>query len=87
MRTYNVLMNITLSIDEQIAERAREKLRAVGKSLNQEIREHLQHIAGDDEVERDIEFLERTSGLGKPDAGWKWNRDEIYEERLKWPRN
>jgi hypothetical protein len=80
-------MNITLSIDEQIAERAREKLRAVGKSLNQEIREHLQHIAGDDDVERDIEFLENTSGLGKPEAGWKWNRDEIYEDRLKWPRN
>ena len=80
-------MNITLSIDEQVAERAREKLRALGKSLNQEIREHLQHIAGDDELERDIEFLEKTSGLGNPEPGWKWNRDEIYEERLKWPRN
>ena len=57
-------MNITLSIDEQIAERAREKLRAMGKSLNQEIRDHLQHVAGDDDLERDLEYLERTSGLG-----------------------
>ena len=80
-------MNITLSVDEQVAERAREKLRAMGKSLNQEIRDHLQHVAGDDDLERDIEFLERTSGLGKAEAGWKFNRDEIYEERLKWPRN
>jgi hypothetical protein len=81
-------MNITLSIDEQVAERARERLRAVGKSLNQEIREHLQHIAGDDgQLERDIEFLEKTAGMGNPEPGWKWNRDEIYEERLKWPRN
>jgi hypothetical protein len=80
-------MNITLSIDEQLVERAREKLRATGKSLNQEIREHLQHIAGGDELERDIEFLERSSGLGKPEAGWTWKRDEIYEDRLKWPRN
>ena len=86
MRSYTVLMNITLSIDEQVAERAREKLRAVGKSLNQEIREHLQHLAGDDEIERDIEFLERTSGLGNPEPGWKWNRDEVYEDRIKWPR-
>jgi len=88
VRTYTVSMNITLSIDEQLAERAREKLRAVGKSLNQEIREHLQHLAGDDdlELERDLEFLKKTSGLGKPDANWKWNREDVYEERLRWPR-
>ena len=73
-------MNITLSIDEHIAERARERLRVVGKSLNQEIREHLQHIAGDEDIERDIDFLERTSGMGNSN-GWKWNRDEIHERR------
>jgi len=87
VRTYTVLVNITLSIDEQIAARAREKLRAVGKSLNQEIRDHLRHVAGDDDnLERDIEFFLKTSGMGKPDAGWKWNRDDIYQDRLKWPR-
>jgi hypothetical protein len=86
VRTYPVYMNITLSIDEQIIERAREKLRATGKSVNQEIREHLQHIAGDDDLERDIEFFVKTSGMGKPEADWKWNRDELYEDRLKWPR-
>jgi predicted ArsR family transcriptional regulator len=79
-------MNITLSIDEQLVERARETLRAVGKSLNQEIREHLQHLAGDDDLERDLEFLEKTSGLGKPKANWRFNRDDVYEERLRWPR-
>jgi hypothetical protein len=79
-------MNITLSIDEQLVERAREKLRPMGKSLNQEIREHLQHVAGDDDLERDLEFLEKTSGLGKPEANWKFNRDDVYEERLRWPR-
>jgi hypothetical protein len=73
-------MNITLSIDEHIAERARERLRVVGKSLNQEIREHLQHVAGDEDIERDIDFLERTSGMGNSN-GWKWNRDEIHERR------
>ena len=79
-------MNITLSIDEQIAERAREKLRATGKSLNQEIREHLQHLVGDDDLERAIELFVKTSGQGKSDPGWKWNRDELYEDRIKWPR-
>jgi hypothetical protein len=73
-------MNITLSVDEQITERAREKLRAMGKSLNQEIRDHLQHLAGDDDLERDMEYLEHTAGLGDS-KGWKFNRDELYERR------
>ena len=80
VRTYTVFMNITLSIDEQIVERAREKLRATGKSVNQEIREHLQHVAGDDDVERDMEYLMRTAGLGNSN-GWKFNREELYERR------
>ena len=72
-------MNITLSIDEQLVERAREKLRATGKTINQEIREHLQHIAGEDdlELERDLEMFERLSGLGNSN-GWKFNRDEVH---------
>jgi len=86
VRTYTVQVNITLSIDEQIVERAREKLRAVGKSVNQEIRDHLASIAGNDNLEEAIEFLVSSSGQGKPEAGWKWNRDELYEDRLKWPR-
>ena len=88
MRTYAVFMNITLSIDEQVVERAREKLRAVGKSVNQEIREHLAHLAGDDDerMERDLEFLRSTAGLGNSN-GWKYNREDAYEERLRWPRS
>ena len=73
-------MNITLSIDEQIVERAREKLRATGKSINQEVREHLAMLAGDDDVELDIEEFKRLSGLGNSN-GLKFNRDELYERR------
>jgi hypothetical protein len=73
-------MRITFSIDEQIVIRAREKLRVVGKTLNQEIREHLQHLAGDEDLQRDLEYLERNSGLGDSN-GWKFNREEIYERR------
>jgi len=88
VRTYTVFMNITLSIDEQLVERARDTLRTVGKSLNQEIREHLQHLAGDDneQMERDLEFLHRTAGRGNSN-GWKYNRDDAYEERMQWLRS
>jgi len=84
-----VSVNITLSINEQIVERAREKLRALGKSVNEEIRDHLRHVAGDEdeEIERAIEFLRSTAGQGKPEPGWKWNRDELYEDRIKGTRS
>ncbi len=82
-----MLVNITLSIDKQIVERARERLRAVGKSVNEEIREHLRKVAGDDDTaDKDIEFLRRTAGQGDS-RGWKFNRDELYEDRVKWPSN
>ena len=85
MRTYYVFVNITLSIDEQLIERAREKLHSSGKTINQEIREHLRRIAGDDQLEHDLEYLRTHSGLGDS-RGWKYNREDAYEGRLDWPR-
>lgn len=76
-------MNITLSIDERLVERARKKLQATGKTINQEIREHLRVVVGDDDgqLARDLEFLQRTAGLGDS-KGWKYDREDAYEQRL-----
>jgi predicted HicB family RNase H-like nuclease len=52
MRTYTVLMNVTLSIDEQLVARAQKKADALGKSLNQLIRDYLQKLAGGDDPEQ-----------------------------------
>jgi hypothetical protein len=79
-------VDITLSIDEQLVERAREMLRATGKSLNQEIREHLEHLVGDQDLQRELEQFRLRAGQGRSDPGWKFDRDEIYEERTQWPR-
>ena len=87
VRTYYVDMNITLSIDEKLAERARERLRLVGKSLNQEIRDHLQVVAGGEQrLEQSIQDFRARCSKGNS-QGQTWSRDEIYEERLRWPRN
>ncbi len=64
MRTYTVQMNITLSIDEQLAARARKRAEALGKSLNQLIRDYLQKLAGGDDPEQSIEEFRRLSGKG-----------------------
>jgi hypothetical protein len=71
-------MNVTLSIDEQTVERARKKADALGKSLNQLIRDYLQKLAGGDDPERSIEEFQRLSGRGHS-RGWRFNRDEIHE--------
>ncbi len=78
MHTYTVYMNLTLSIDEQIVERARQKAESLGKSLNQMIRDYLQKIAGADDPERSIEEFKRLSGHGNS-KGWRFNRDELHE--------
>jgi hypothetical protein len=71
-------MNITLSIDDHLVARARKRAEAMGKSLNQFIREQLQSLAGDDDGERSIEEFRSISGGGHSN-GWKFNRDEIHE--------
>ncbi len=78
VRTYTVLMNVTLSIDEQVVARARKKADALGKSLNQLIRDYLQKLAGGDDPERSIEEFKRLSGRGNS-RGWRFNRDEIHD--------
>ena len=78
MCTYTVLMNVTLSIDEQLVARARKKADALGKSLNQLIRDYLQRLVGGDDPEGSIEEFRRLSGRGHS-RGWRFNRDEIHE--------
>ena len=71
-------MNVTLSIDDQVVTRARKKAEALGKSLNQLIRDYLERLAGSDDPERSIEEFKRLSGRGHS-RGWRFNRDEIHE--------
>ena len=78
MYTYTVFVNITLSIEDQLVNRARKKAKAMGKSLNQLIRDHLQSIVGGEDPERSIEEFKRLSGKGHS-RGWRFNRDEVHE--------
>ena len=73
-------MNLTLSIDEQVVARARKKADALGKSLNQMIRDYLHGLAGGNDPKRSIEEFDRLSGRGDS-RGWRFNRDELHERR------
>ncbi len=71
-------MNVTLSVDDQLVARARKKAEALGKSLNQLIRDYLEKLAGSDDPERSIAEFEALSGRGDS-RGWRFNREELHE--------
>jgi uncharacterized protein involved in exopolysaccharide biosynthesis len=75
-------MNLTLSVDEKTAERARAAAQSMGKSLNQMVRDYLEQLAGLPALEAELEELRRTSGQGNS-GGKKFDREEIYAERLQ----
>jgi hypothetical protein len=67
-----------LSIDERAVERARKRAGALGKSLNQLIRDYLQTLAGGDDADCSIQEFERLSGTSNS-HGVRFNRDETHE--------
>jgi len=73
-------MNITLSVDERLVKRARKKANALGKSLNQLIREYLERLAGSDDAERDVTEIRQLSRQSRGRMrGWRFDRDELHE--------
>jgi hypothetical protein len=80
VRTYSVVVNLTLSLDERLVKRARKKAEAMGKSLNQVVREYLERLAGSDDAERDVAELRRLSRESRGRVrGWRFDRDELHE--------
>ena len=72
-------MNLTLSVDERLVKEARRAARAMGKSLNQLVRDYLEQLTARDDPRRDIEKIRRLSAEGKGRSrGWRFNRDEIH---------
>lgn len=72
-------MNLTLSIDDRLVEDARQVARALGKSVNQLVREYLQQLTSAASAEDDVAELRRLSALSGGDSkGWKFDRDEIH---------
>jgi hypothetical protein len=73
-------MNITLSIDETVVQRAREAAQKMGKSLNQAVRDYLEQLAGGAKRSQQWAQLEaRCLQSTAQRNGWKFNRDEANE--------
>lgn len=75
-------MNITLSVDERVADNAREAARKMGKSLNQAVRDYLEQLAGNARTAQECEeFEQRCLASEGRLNGWKFNREEANARR------
>lgn len=73
-------MNITLSIDERLLQRARKAAEAMGKSLNQLVRDQLEAVVREDSSDRFEAELRRLSREGRGHSGgWRFDRNEAHE--------
>ena len=73
-------MNITLSVDEQVAVRARAAAEKMGKSLNQVVRDYLEQLAGGAKRAAQWEQFEtRCTQSHAQLNGWRFDRDEANE--------
>jgi hypothetical protein len=71
------MANITLSLDEKTIERARNAAQAMGTSLNQIVREHIERLSGADQRQADHDSFEARAKAGKGRLnGWKFDREE-----------
>ena len=70
-------MNITLSVDERIAEQARAAAATMGKSLNQAVRDYLEQLAGSQQLASELQAFEQ-SARATPGrlGGWRFDRVE-----------
>lgn len=73
-------MNVTLSVDDEVLRQARRCAEALGTSVNQLVREYLEHLAGKNDPQAAAAEFERLSRLARGDSqDWKFNREELHE--------
>ena len=81
-------MNLTLSVDDKLVEKARQVASRQGTSLQALVRQYIETLAGSREgaalVERLEEHWEQADKHLRqhPAKRYKFDRDELYEDRL-----
>ena len=70
-------MNLTIAVDERTVEKARKAALAMGKSLDQAVRDYLEQLAGTSDLAAELQAFEQ-SALATPGRlkGWKFDREE-----------
>jgi hypothetical protein len=81
--TYSVFMNVTISVDDELLNQAREVARLRGMSFQQLIRAYLESItdqrSGDEIAGELFALMDETPGRS---GGVRFSREDAYEGRL-----
>lgn len=73
-------MKLTLSVDEKIPKEVRKVAQAMGKSLNQLVRDYLEQLTRPDRVTEEIAELGWLSTESQGDSqGWRFNCEELHK--------
>jgi len=76
--------NVTLAIEDEVLQKARVRAVKEGTTVNELVREFLAHYGTqDDRNESAIKELLQIAAKNKGRMKGKFNREEIYEERLR----
>ena len=78
------IVRMAQAVDERVLEQARKAAQAMGKSLDQAVRDYLEQLAGQAQRDAVIEELRSLALEGRsPEPGWRFDRDEIYAPRAE----
>lgn len=83
MFTYPAFMNLTIAVDDELLERARQLARRRGVSLQELIRDQLRLLAGErsgSDAAREV--LDLMQEHGGHSGGQRWHRSDAYAGRL-----
>ncbi len=76
-------MNLTISVDDRVLERARRLARERGTSVQELLREYLMKLVGESSGEQAAaELLELMDKHGGHSGGRRFRREDAYEDRL-----
>ena len=82
--------NLTITVDEEVLRRARIRALELNTSVNAVLRDYLnEFISGYRDNDIMAAFLDLTNdeSTGAESTGRTWSRDDLYEDRTKWPRS
>jgi hypothetical protein len=72
--------NLTISLDERLLSEAKGAAAAKGMSLNKFVRDLIRRAVGPIPTDQEDPFFRIVDELKPNSGGWKWNREEIYED-------